>query len=143
MAKKLYLQIITPEKQVLEKEAEFVVMPAFEGEMGVLAGHTPCIIQLKEGILRYTDGHDAGAFAVSGGFAEMYKDRILIFAETAELAEEVNIERARQALQKAKEAVVSGGRDMDISSAQASIRRAAARIHAADMKRAGGRLRKK
>ena len=136
MDKKLRLQIITPERQVLGREVDFVAMPAHEGEMGVLYRHISFVVQLKEGILRYKSGQEEEVFAISGGFVEINNNEVSVFAEAAEFAEEIDTERARQALQLAKNTIVSGGKDMNINSAQAAIRRAAARMKVAGMKRA-------
>ena len=136
MNKKLRLQIITPERQVLDREVDFVAMPAHEGEMGVLYRHISFVVQLKVGILRYKSGQEEEVFAVSGGFVEINNNEVSVFAEAAEFAEEIDTERARQALQLAKNTIVSGGKDMDINSVQAAIRRAAARMKVAGMKRA-------
>src|SRR3990167_8761007 len=102
--KQLLLTIVTPEKTVLsDKPVESVTIPAFGGEMGVLPGHASFVVQLMEGVLHYRDGHHKEIFAVLNGFAEIHKDKVLILAESAELAKEVDEERARQAHQKAKE----------------------------------------
>lgn len=134
MDRKLRLQIITPERQVLDREVDFVAMPAYEGEMGVLYGHIPFVVQLKEGVFRYKSGPEEEVFAVSGGFVEISNNVISVFAESAEFAEEIDTERARQALQLAKNTIVSGGKDLDINSAHAAIRRAAVRMKIAGMK---------
>ncbi|HBA60747.1 MAG TPA: ATP synthase F1 subunit epsilon [Elusimicrobia bacterium] len=134
--KKLFLTIVTPEKTVLtDKPVDFVTIPAFGGEMGVLPGHASFVVQLKEGLMHYKDGAHKEMFAVLNGFAEIHKDRVLIMAEAAELAKEVNEERARQAFQKAKEVLAMRGADLDLDSAQASLRRAAVRLKIAEIRR--------
>jgi len=134
--KKLLLTIVTPEKTVLaDKPVDFVTIPALEGEMGVLPGHSAFVVQMKEGLLHYKDGARKEVFSVLSGFAEIYKDRVLVLAEAAELAKEVNEERARQAYQKAKETLAIRGADLDLDEAQASLRRAAIRLKAAEFKR--------
>jgi F-type H+-transporting ATPase subunit epsilon len=134
--KKLLLTIVTPEKTVLaDKPVDFVTIPALEGEMGVLPGHAAFVVQMKEGLMHYKDGPHKEVFSVLSGFAEIYKDRVLVLAEAAELAKEVNEERARQAYQKAKETLAIRGADLDLDEAQASLRRAAIRIKAAEFKR--------
>ena len=125
MAKKLLLTILTPERAILRDQAvDFVAIPAFEGEMGILPGHASYVAQLKEGVLNYRDGHKKEVFAVLNGFAEIHKDRVLILAEGAELAKEISEESARQAYQKAREVLAMRGKDMDLDAAQASLRRA-------------------
>ena len=137
MAKKqLRLTIVTPEKTVLtDKPVDFVTLPAFGGEMGVLPGHASFVVQLKEGLLRYKSGHEHGDFSVLGGFAEINKNKVLVLAEAAELAREIDEERARQAYREAKDALNVKGDDLDLDSAQASLRRAAVRLKVAEIRR--------
>ena len=103
--------------------------------MGVLPGHASFVVQLKEGLLHYKDGPHKEVFSVLGGFAEIHKDKVLLLAEAAELAREVNEERARQAYQKARETIAIRGADLDLDEAQASLRRAAVRLKAAEFRR--------
>ena len=134
--KKLLLTVVTPEKTVLaDKPVDFVTIPALEGEMGVMPGHAAFVVQLKEGLMHYKEGVHKEVFSILSGFAEIYKDRVLVLAEAAELAKEVNEERARQAYQKAKETLAIRGADLDLDEAQASLRRAAIRLKAAEFKR--------
>jgi F-type H+-transporting ATPase subunit epsilon len=136
MTRKLSLTILTPEKAALaDKPVDFVAIPSVGGEMGVLPGHAPFVVQLKEGILRYREGHKTEIFAVLNGFAEISKDKIIVLAEAAELAKEVDEERARQAYQKAKETLAMRGKDMDLDGAQAALRRAVVRMKIAELKR--------
>ena len=136
MKNKILLTIVTPEKTVLNhKEVDFVSIPAFEGEMGILPGHIPFVVQIKEGILRYTDSLKKEFFAVAGGFAEINKNEVLILAEAAEFSREVDEERARQAYQKAKESIAMRGKDLDFDSAQAALKRAAVRLKLAELRR--------
>lgn len=129
MKNRLLLTILTPEKAVLtDKPVDFVAIPAFGGEMGVLPGHAPFVVQLREGVLKYRDEHKREIFAVLNGFAEVNKNKVLILAEAAELSKEVDEERARQAYQKARETLVMRGKDMDLDSAQAALRRAVIRL---------------
>lgn len=134
MRKKLLLTILTPEKAFLtDEEVDSVTIPAFDGEMGVLPGHAPFVVQLKEGVLSYREGHAKELFAVLNGFAEINMDRVLILAEEAELAREISEESARQAYQKAKDALAMRGKDMDLDAAQASLRRAVVRMKIAEL----------
>lgn len=136
MMHKLLLTILTPEKAVLsDKEVDSVVLPAFGGEMGVLPGHIPLVAQLKEGVLTYREGHKKELFAVLCGFAEINRDRVLILAEEADLAKEIDEERARQAYQKAKDALAMRGADMDLDAAQAALRRAVVHLKIAELKK--------
>lgn len=134
--KQLRLTIVTPEKTVMaDKAVDSVTIPAFTGEMGVLPGHVSFVVQLKEGVLHYKEGSRREFFAVQSGFAEINRDKVLVLAEAAELAKEVNEERARQAYQKAKETLAMHGEDIDLDTAQASLRRAAVRLKIAEIRR--------
>jgi F-type H+-transporting ATPase subunit epsilon len=129
------LTIVTPEKTVLDgKAVDSVTLPAFGGELGILPGHASYVLQLKEGILRYRDGIHREVFAVLSGFAEIHLNKVMVLAEAAELAEEVNGERARQAYKKAKENINVRGADLDLDEANAALRRAAARLKAAEFR---------
>jgi F-type H+-transporting ATPase subunit epsilon len=127
--KQLSLTIVTPERTFLDaRPVDSVTIPAVRGEMGVLPGHAPFVVELKEGLLHYTEHRRKEVFAVLRGFAEVHKDRVLVLAEAAELAREVDEERARQAYQQAKDALAMRGADMDLDTATAALRRAAVRM---------------
>lgn len=134
MPKTIELEMTTPEKVALQTTVEFVVLPAVEGEMGILPGHAPFLVALKPGEVRVTAQGQVSRFAVSGGFAEISKNKVALFAETAEMAETINAERAHQALEKAKADLVR--RDIDpltLAQAEASLRRAQVRIKVAQL----------
>ena len=134
--KQLLLTIVTPEKTVLaDKPVDSVTIPALGGEMGVLPGHASFAVQLKEGVLHYKEGPRKEFFSVHSGFAEIHKDKVLVLAEAAELAKELNEERARQAYQKAKENLAVRGAALDLEEATAALRRAAVRLKLAEMRR--------
>src|SRR5690348_14146665 len=109
--RRLTLELVTPEKIAWSAPADFVVLPAFEGEMGVLPGHQSFLVQLKAGEVRVTDKAEVRRFAVSGGFAEVKQDVVSLFAETAEMAEQIDAERARQSLERAKAETAKPGLD--------------------------------
>ncbi|TPW21515.1 MAG: F-type H+-transporting ATPase subunit epsilon, partial [Elusimicrobia bacterium] len=111
MSKTLTVELVTPEKVALTQSADFVALPAFEGEMGVLPGHEPFLVQLGAGEVRVRRGGETSSFAVSGGFAEILKDKVSVFAETAEMASEIDAERARQDLERAKAETRGAGSD--------------------------------
>ena len=98
MSGQLTLEVVTPERLAFSGGVDFVVLPAWEGEMGVLPGHAPFLVQLQPGEVRFRDRGEMRRFAVSGGFAEIKEDKVALFAETAEMAEQIDAERARQAL---------------------------------------------
>jgi F-type H+-transporting ATPase subunit epsilon len=127
--KHLTLELVTPEKVAWSASADFVVLPSFDGEMGVLPGHQPFLVQLAAGEVRVTDKGQVKRFAVSGGFAEIKDDAISLFAETAEAAEQINAERANQALERAKLASTKPGLEpLQLAQMEADMRRAQARL---------------
>jgi len=132
MDKILTLELVTPEKVAWSASADFVVLPALQGEMGVLPGHQPFLVQLVPGEVRVTVKEQVQRFAVSGGFAEIKNNTISLFAETAEMSDHIDAERARQALQKAKEESLDPEID-SIRQAQleATIQRAQVRLRVA------------
>ncbi len=135
MPKELTLELVTPEKVALRATADFVVLPAYEGEMGVLPGHIPFLAMLKPGEVRVRRGEELQSFAVAGGFAEIQGDKVSIFAETAEMAGEIDMERARQSLERAKAERLR--RDIDpitLAAAEAAMRRAQVRLRVAELK---------
>jgi F-type H+-transporting ATPase subunit epsilon len=127
--KHLTLELVTPEKVAWSAPADFVVLPAFDGEMGVLPGHMPFLVQLGAGEVRVTEKDAVKRFAVSGGFAEIKDNVISLFAETAETAEQIDSARAQQALERAKAESVKPGLDpMQLAQMEADMRRAQVRL---------------
>lgn len=125
----LTLELITPEKVAWSAPADMVVLPAFDGEMGVLPGHQPFLVQLASGEVRITEKGQVKRFAVSGGFAEIKDNAISLFAETAENAELIDFERAHQALERAKLQSTQPGLDpYQLAEMEAAIRRAQTRL---------------
>ena len=131
-SKNIQLEIVSPEKCVYQEKIDYVVLPAFNGEYAVLPGHTHFLCQLIEGELRIVQGENINYFAVSGGFAVVHPDRIDVFAETAEMAKEINSERARLAADRAKQEIHQAASPQDLSVAQAALRRALIRLHVAE-----------
>ena len=86
MSAKIRLEVITPERLVLQEEVDFVTLPAYDGEMGVLPGHTHLLAQLHAGALRMMKNSEASFFAVSGGLAEVHPDRVHQSPPTEKLA---------------------------------------------------------
>jgi len=125
MNKKLNLSILSPEKPVVQNQAvDFVALPAYGGEMGILPGHTKAVVQLSAGILRYKDAEGEKSFAVFGGFAEIFKDDVFVFAEEAALGSEINLEEERQKAAKAKASLSAKGADIDIELAEIELKAA-------------------
>jgi len=125
----IQLVIVTPERQILKETVSEVTMPGADGYLGVLPGHAPLITELGAGELTYrTTGGQTGLLAVIRGFAEVLPDRVSILAETAEFAEDIDLERAQAALKRAQERIAKGGEDIDWDRATMSLQRALVRI---------------
>lgn len=103
MAKnKINLQIITPTRLVLDEMIDSVVLRTTEGDMGVLYDHEPVVTLLSYGILKYKEEGKVNEVTVMGGFAEITKDRVTILTDASELANEIDIERAKAAKERAE-----------------------------------------
>jgi len=88
-------EVVTPERKILKEEVESVIAPGAEGLLGVLPRHTPLLTTLKPGVVYYRKlGDGTERMAVSGGFMEAGPDRVVVLADTAELASEIDVERA-------------------------------------------------
>jgi len=128
----LTVDILTPERVLMQTQSDSIVVPAADGELGILENHAPLLAQLQAGQIRLRRGDKTELFAVSGGFVEVQKNHVAIFAETAEMAQEIDVERARQAAEKAKAALRVPQTEVDLAQAEAALRRALARLHAAE-----------
>jgi F-type H+-transporting ATPase subunit epsilon len=105
MAEKLKLELVTPYKQVLSEEVDEVTAPGSIGEFGVLPGHTSLLTTLKIGELVYKQSNQAYHVAVNWGYVEVEDDVMTVLVETAELADEIDLERARAAMSRAEAAL--------------------------------------
>ena len=95
MAEKIQLEVVTPERRLLDDPVDMVTVPGLNGELGILPGHTPLISQLKTGVLTYTQDGKSAQLHVSGGFVEVRDDRVSVLAEVAERPEEIDAAKAR------------------------------------------------
>lgn len=133
MAKRIPLSIVTPERVAWEGDVDAMVVPADEGQLGILPGHAPLLAQLRAGtVVIRTHGEEPRLLAVSGGFVEVFNGRVSVFAETAELADEIDAERARQAAERAKAQLKHHHQDKLDLQAQAALERALARLRASE-----------
>lgn len=97
------IEIIIPDKVVLTTEVDSVVLPGIEGQLGVLAGHEPSVVQLEAGIVRLKKDAVSTAYIISGGYAEITLKGLEIFAESAEKPEELDVGRSKEAVALAEE----------------------------------------
>ena len=105
MASTIKLEVVTPERLLVSEDVDEIIAPGYEGEFGVLPEHTQYLAILAIGILRYRKGSDVRKMAVGGGFAEVMPDRVVVMADVAERAEEIDLERARRAKERAEAAL--------------------------------------
>lgn len=127
--KKLTLNLITPEKQLIaEKPVDMVILPALLGEMGILPGHVKTVVQLGMGSLRYKADGAEEEFAALGGFAEVLNDVVTVFAESAALAGEIDEEKERQRIKALKESLSNKDADIDFELAEMEIKQAITRM---------------
>jgi F-type H+-transporting ATPase subunit epsilon len=138
MAGNIRLEIVTPEKSVVSEDVQIVMAPGELGEFGVLVGHTPFLSNLKVGSIRYTDaqGKERQIF-VSGGFAEALPDKVTILAESAERRREIDLERAKSALERARKRLEADQKkeQIDFTRAKAALERAMHRMKLAESRR--------
>ncbi|NDY42077.1 F0F1 ATP synthase subunit epsilon [Dissulfurirhabdus thermomarina] len=134
MANRILLEVVTPTKSVLSEEVELVTAPGAEGTFGVMANHAPLLATLRAGEMRYASGGGAVRLAISGGFCEISNNRMTVLAESAERAEEIDVERALRAKERAErrlqEAAAQRER-IDVARAQAALTRALTRLKVA------------
>jgi len=134
MADTFQLEIVTPEKKVVETRAEEAQIPGKNGYLGIMPGHAPLITELSVGEIAYRENSSEQRLAVAWGFAEVLPDKVTILAETAERPSEINVERARQAQQRAEERLASGDPNVDVARALDALHRAEARLDVAGQK---------
>lgn len=125
-------QIFTAQRQVLNTEIESVILPTTEGEIGIYRNHAPLVTALAIGVVQYGPKQERKQrAAVTGGFAEMNNNVLTVYASAAELAEEIDIMRAKQAQERAERHLAQKHEDLDFNRAQVALQRALTRIKAA------------
>jgi F-type H+-transporting ATPase subunit epsilon len=131
---KLHLEVVTPSRVLVSAEVDMVVAPGTEGEFGVLPGHVSFLSGIVPGELRYTAGSEKVSFVVTNGFAEVSNDRMSVLVDAAEKISEIDVERARKAMERAKERLAKDRKaaDIDFSRAEAALNRAITRIRIAE-----------
>ena len=131
---KLHLEVVTPEGILVSQEVDAVVAPGAEGEFGVLPDHVLFLSGLVPGELRYTSGSVESSMVVTTGFAEVSNNKVSVLVDAAEKTSEINRERAQQAIERARERLAKerGSEDVDFIRAELALKRAIARVKAAD-----------
>tara|TARA_B100000378_G_C17897958_1_gene361625 strand:- start:83 stop:511 length:429 start_codon:yes stop_codon:yes gene_type:complete len=108
MANQLSLEVVTPHRTVLIEDVDSVTLPGIEGELGILPEHIPLLTTLDTGIMSYTSNGNKQVIAVHWGYAQVEGNSVRVLAELAETAEEIDLQRAKEAEKKAKNMLVSG-----------------------------------
>ena len=128
----IQLEVVTPDRQVVHELVDAVTVPGKHGYLGILPGHAPLLSELAPGEIIYTRGASKHYLAVSWGFAEILPGRVIVLAQTAERAEEIDLTRAEQALARAQEQLGKvGDSSIDRQRAQEAYQKALARLQAA------------
>lgn len=128
---KLRLEIVTPDGRVFNSEVDEVTATGSEGEFGVLPGHAPFITTLKIGMLTARKGNEVMYFFVNSGYAEVGPDKVVVLADSAERAEDIDVERAKAAMKRAEERLKKK-EEIDFARAESSLERATMRIQIAE-----------
>jgi F-type H+-transporting ATPase subunit epsilon len=126
----LFLEVVTPSRVVVSRDVDMVVAPGLEGEFGVLPGHVTFLTGIVPGELRYNDGSKSESLAVTTGFAEVSSNRVSVLVDAAERVIEIDVDRAKRAMERARERLTKDRllKDVDFLRAEAALRRAVARL---------------
>ena len=132
MANTFRLQVVTPEGELLNEDVAELLAPGFRGEFGVLPEHARYVTALGVGELRYKDTNGAShSLAVARGFAEVAQDHVTILAQTAEIAEQIDVARAEAAVRRAEQIIAEPDDESDIGRATQALERSMARLRVA------------
>lgn len=135
----LQLEIVTPERLAYSEEVDSVVVPGAEGELGILPHHAPLLAMLGVGELRIRKGGEEESFAIAGGFVQVRPDKVVVMAEEADMAAEIDLERAQEARREAERALESGYHEgADLAAARAALQQALLRIRVAERRHREG-----
>ena len=126
------LDIVTPEEITYSEDIEVMEAPAIDGQIGILPRHAPLVTALKIGVLRVVENGEELFISISEGFMEVKPEHINVVVRTAELPEEIDVERAQSAKERAEERLESDDEKIDKTRAQAALQRAMARLSAVE-----------
>ena len=128
MANTMKLQIITPTRMILDTEIESAILTTTEGDMGIFYDHEPVVALLAYKDMTYTEGGKKKKATTLGGFVEVTKDRIMILTDASELQDEIDLERAKKAKERAERRLAEKGDGIDHLRAEIALKKAIARI---------------
>ena len=137
---RLTLDIVTPDRALIHEEVDEIVVPGSEGELGVLPGHTPLLSSLKIGELWYRQGQERHYVAIAFGFVEVLPDRVTVLADVGERAQEIDVQRAERAKQRAEQRLAQApphltAVDLDMERARVALMKALIRLQVASRAR--------
>jgi F-type H+-transporting ATPase subunit epsilon len=141
--KKLTLELVTPDRQVVHEQVDEIQLPGRDGYLGILPGHAPMLTELGAGVLSFQKDGEVHHATVIGGFAEVLAGRVIVLAERSELPEEIDVDRARAAEKRALKRMEEKGAEVDFNRAQLALQRSLIRIQAAEALRLPGGVRHK
>ena len=126
------LEVVTPERTVYAQDVDMIVVKGVAGELGILPNHIPLVTPLKIAPVKINIGKKSEYIAVNGGFMEVRKDKVVIFAESAELPGEIDVDRARASKERAEQRLRAAKKDeFDFRRAELSLQRALNRLETA------------
>ncbi len=131
----LRLEIVTAERLVFADDVNLVVAPGIQGQLGILPHHAPLMTMIMPGELFIRKGREEFSMCVTGGFLEVRPDKVVVLADTCEREEEIDLERAEAARQRAEERVKEQKGDISLARAQASLQRSLIRLKVAEKRR--------
>ena len=134
MADTFQLEIVTPVKLMVKDAAEEAQIPGLSGYLGILPGHAPLITELGVGAITYKASGATHTLSVAWGFAEVLPDKVTILAEAAERPQEIDVERAQKAKDRAEERLKSNDPHVDYTRAEDALQRAETRLNVAKEK---------
>ena len=135
----LRLEIVTPERVAYEDDVDSVQCPGSEGELGILPHHAPLLSTLGFGELRIRKGGQEESFAIAGGFVQVRPDKVVVMAETADMASEIDLEAAEAGRRDAERALAEGFTEpADLARARASLQRALLHVRVAERRHREG-----
>lgn len=132
------LEVVTAEHSVYSDEVDMVTVPGIDGELGILPHHAPLLTTLSFGELVIQKGRDETIVAIGGGFLEVRPDKVVVLADMAERAEEIDVTRAEEARRRAQERLALPAMQADLMRAESALRRAETRLRVARRRRGMG-----
>ena len=128
---KITLEVVTPDRAIVNETVDEVELPGTEGYFGVLPGHTPLLASLQVGEMWYRIGQERFYLAISFGFVEVLPDRVTVLAQLAERAQDIDVGRAEAAKQRAEQRMASPQADMDFERARIAMMKSLIRLQVA------------